>query len=184
MLSSLICLLFSVCVFAQPQVKSNTPVDIDAYMKGQNNKISGKDFPSFSVTLPDATTFSNADLSNHIVFVNFWFEACAPCMSEMKGLNELYIKLADNPNFKFVSFSFDPEPVIRKKVAELNIKYKVIHLDRNECYRLNFGSGFPSSFILDKTGKISYFKMGGQIDEEKSTQFIMNEIYPKITKML
>ena len=184
MLSSLICLLFSVGVFAQPQIKSNTPVDIDAFLKEQNAKVAGKNFPSFSVTLPDATTLSNADLSNHIVFVNFWFEACSPCMKEMDGLNQLYNKLANNPNFKFISFSFDPESVIQKKVEELNIKYKVIHLDRAECYRLNFGRGFPASFILDKTGKINFFKMGGEIDSEKSTEFIMNQIYPKISKML
>jgi peroxiredoxin len=181
---SLAALILSVSIFAQQPAKPKIPVDIDALLKEQNEKVSGKEFPKFSIKTPDASVFSNTDLSNKIVFVNFWFEACAPCMKEMDGLHELYRKLAGNPDFTFVSFSVDPESVIQKKVKELTIPYKVIHLEREECYRLNFGSAFPSSFILDKKGMIKYFKMGGEVDKEKSTKFIMTEIYPKIMSLL
>lgn len=181
---SMLCLLLTVFISGQPVEKGNVPTSFEAFQKMQNEKFAGKEYPRFFIKLPDASSFSNTDLTDHTVFINFWFEACAPCMAEMEGLNELYAKLAGNPNFKFVSFSFDPDSTIQRLVEQLNIKYKVIHLDKAECYRLNFQSGFPSSFILDKKGKISYYKMGGVLDKEKATKAIMTEIYPKITALL
>ncbi len=183
-LLSIVCFFISVNIFAQPSRTINTNVDIDVFTKELNEKIYNKEFPAFSIKQRDDSVFSNANLSNKIVFVNFWFEACKPCMKEMDGLNELYAKLSGNPDFMFVSFTFDPDSTIQKQINLHNIKYKVHHINTVDCTRLNFSSGFPSSFILDRKGIIKYFKAGGQIDNEKSTQFIMNEIYPEIIKIL
>lgn len=63
-------------------------------------------------------------------------------------------------------------------------KYKIVHTEKTECYRLNFNNGFPTSFIIDKKGKIVYSKLGGQIDKAKASQEILSEVYPKILEHL
>ncbi|MFZ4058624.1 MAG: hypothetical protein ACOYKE_10820, partial [Ferruginibacter sp.] len=73
---------------------------------------------------------------------------------------------------------------IQKLVKKYNIKYKVFHIDRAECYRLNFKNGFPTSFVLDKKGIIKFAKTGGQTVEEKATAEIMTSMYAKINDQL
>jgi cytochrome c biogenesis protein CcmG, thiol:disulfide interchange protein DsbE len=123
---------------------------------------------------------SSADLKGKIVFINFWFEGCPPCRAEMEGFNKMYDKLKDNKDFIFLSISFDSESEITRFKYENKIEYNIFHIDRSECYRLNFNKGFPTSFILDKTGRIKYCKIGGVTDSKKATKMVMEEIYPKI----
>ena len=55
-------------------------------------------------TLPFSYTdrgeiIDNNYLKGKTVFINFWFEACAPCIAEFEAFNEMYTKLKGNPNF-------------------------------------------------------------------------------------
>jgi cytochrome c biogenesis protein CcmG/thiol:disulfide interchange protein DsbE len=140
----------------------------------------GKQFGQFKIKTSDKTLFSNSNLADKVVFVNFWFESCVPCISELAGFNKLFDTLKDNKNFMFISFTFDPDSSIQKLKNKYHIKYKVFHIDRAECYRLNFNMGFPTNFILDRKAVIKYSTVGGQVDIEKSTEDVMTKIYPKI----
>ena len=170
--------------FSQDTTKVKKEFDYDAYLKNQREKYIGVQYPAFYVKTSDGYIFSNADLANKVVFINFWFENCAPCSAEIDGFNEMFAKLKDKSNFLFVSFTFDPDSTIKKLIAKYNIEYKVIHLDRPACYRLNFNNGFPTSFILDNKGIIRFFKAGGEIDKIKATEAVLTEIYPQILALL
>ena len=84
----------------------------------------------------------------------------------------------------FISFTFDPDSTIQKLKTRYNTKYKVFHLNRPECYRLNFNIGFPTSFVLNKKGIVTYSKCGGHIDVETASKDVMTIIYPKILEQL
>jgi len=170
--------------FSQDTTKVKKEFDYDSFLKSQRDKYMGIQYPAFNVKTSDSSIFSNADLANKVIFINFWFESCAPCIAEIDGFNEMFAKLKDKSNFLFISFTFDPDSTIKKLIAKYNIEYKVIHIDRAECYRLNFKNGFPSSFILDKKGIIKYFKAGGEIDKIKATKAVLTEIYPQILALL
>lgn len=170
--------------FSQDTSKVKKEFDYEAFLKSQRKKYFGVQYPEFKVKTAESSVFSNADLVNKIIFINFWFESCAPCIAEIDGFNEMFAKLKGNSNFLFVSFTFDPDSTIRKLVTKYNIEYKVVHIDKTECYRLNFKNGFPSSFILDKKGIIRYFKTAGEIDKEKATKAVLTEIYPNILALL
>ena len=147
------------------------------------SKYIGKQFSIFEFK-NNGKTLSNADLKGKIVFINFWFAGCPPCRAEMQGFNKMYDKLKENKDFIFVSISFDPESEIMKFKEENKIDYDVYHIERKECYRLNFNNGFPTSFILDKNGIIKFCKLGGSPDLEKATKMVVKEIYPKILNEL
>ena len=166
------------------QVYGQDSLDFASYPKFQNVKCIGKDFPVFKVKNSDSTYLSNLDFANHIVFINFWFEQCAPCIAELEGLNKMFDSLKDKKDFLFVSFTFDDQETINRTRKKFNIKYKVVHIDKTECYRLNCNNGFPTSFIIDKKTKIVYSISGAQIDQTKASQEILSEIYPKILARL
>lgn len=177
-------LSFGLKAFSQDTTKVKKIFDYEEFLKSQSKKYFGVQYPEFKVKTSELSVFSNAGLANKIIFINFWFESCAPCIAEIDGFNEMFAKLKGNSNFLFVSFTFDPDSTIKKLIAKYNIEYKVVHMDKAASYRLNFKNGFPSSFILDKNGRIRYFKSGGEIDKARATKAVLTEIYPQILALL
>jgi hypothetical protein len=108
-------------------------------------------------------------------------------MAEMHGLNRMFEKLKDKKDFEFISFTYEPESVIKEIILKYNIKYKVIHIDKTECYRLNFNNGYPTSLILDKDCRIKFIKVGGAINEDGDDiagAQVMEILLPKILDQL
>src|SRR5215217_6848446 len=66
----------------------------------------GKPFPAF-VIYDGRTRITNDSLKGKIVFINFWFAHCGPCIAEFKGLDSLYQQLKENTAFQFISFTFE-----------------------------------------------------------------------------
>jgi len=178
--------LLFICYNASAQ-NAGTAKKVDsyeAYMDSISNLVVGKKFPDFLAEFKDVPIKSNKDLENKVVFVNFWFANCMPCMAEMKGLNELYEKLKANPDFLFFSISFDPDTIVQKVTERFAIRYPVTRMSRDETKRLNFQNGYPTSFILDRKGIIRFFKLGGDIDEDNASDDVLKYIYPKIMEQL
>ena len=97
-----VCLLISHLASAQDSLQIPKFNNYDEYIEYQSAKISGKKFPEFNISsTAGQRSFSNNDLANKVVFVNFWFTNCPPCMAEMKALNQLYDTLKGNRDFVF-----------------------------------------------------------------------------------
>jgi hypothetical protein len=79
----------------------------------------------------------------------------------------LYDKYKDNPEFQFISITSDPYDQAMLTVKEKDIPYWVCPALREECGRLNLDNGFPTNIIVDKSGKIAFFKTGGSLEESK-----------------
>jgi len=139
----------------------------------------GKPFPLFYVKTGNVT-WTNDSLKGKVVFINFWFENCPPCVAEIQPLNELYFRLRDSSNVAFLSFSFESQEKLKLIKAKYNIPYTVATISHQECYRLNQDHGFPTTIILDKNGIIKYLKGGGYTDKEKVQQFLNEDVYNKI----
>jgi cytochrome oxidase Cu insertion factor (SCO1/SenC/PrrC family) len=147
-------------------------------------KFLGKQFPDFTLEMPDSQTFTNKDFSNKVVFINFWAEFCSPCIAETEGLKQLYSKLNKYPDFLFVSFSCDPDSTIHRLIKKYGINFKVYHLDKNEYSRLNFNNGIPTSIILNRNGIIKFFITGGTDEKDLATKYVMIIIYPQALQLI
>ena len=133
----------------------------------------GKEFCDFESDALDGKVISKKDLKGKITFINLWFETCSPCIAEMGNLIELYSKLKDNKDFQFFSFTIDAFEIAKKAVEKYNIPYIVCPVSREDAYRMNLNTGFPTKIILDKEGKIVFFNSGS-----------INEIEGLIKQML
>lgn len=158
-------------------------INYDSLMNAKQTEAIGKPFPLFNASFQNHL-FSNQNLKGKIVFINFWFAECAPCIAEMDALNELFEKLKLNKDVEFISFTYETPATIKKLKTKYKIKYKVFSLTLQDCYRLNQNNGFPTSIILDKTGTIRFLKNGNVIDKALARKIVFNEYYPRLLSEL
>jgi peroxiredoxin len=118
----------------------------------------GTSYPNFTATTLDRKTISEKQLIGKVSLINFWFETCSPCVKEFGTLSNLFHKFKGNSSFQFISFTFDQEEDVKATLQKFNIPYDVSSITHEECYRLNFGNGFPTTFIIDQSGKIVFIK--------------------------
>ena len=141
-------LLVSQISFSQDVPDSVRSAFYTKYMDSVAAQMSGKKFPAFSVNKRAVPVTSDKDLQNKVVYVNFWFAACSPCIAEMKALNRLYETLKSNRDFVFLFITFDPQSTVETVVKTYGVQYPIISVSQAETKRLNFQSGYPTSFIL------------------------------------
>ena len=155
----------------------------DTY-KINENYVIGKEFSIFETISLNSDTISSNDLTEKVVFINFWFESCAPCIAELDALSDLYSKYKNNISFQFLSFSIDNVEIAKKAVSKNNIYYTVCPISRELAYKLNFNCGFPTNIIINKEGKIVYFKSGGFTEKEKIDKDFakIDEVIAKLLK--
>ena len=145
----------------------------------------GKTYKNFDKKSLTGKRYFKKELAGKVILINCWFEACSPCVAEFDALNHLYKRYKTNKKFQFVSFTTD-SPAEAKIVAQkYNLQFPIICVSENECYRLNYKSGFPTSIIIDTTYKIASIKMGGSIDKQiiaddiKSIEFEIDKLLSK-----
>lgn len=114
--------------------------------------------------------------------INFWFEGCHPCLAEFGALNELAETLKGNPDFEFISFTWDNAETIKRVQEKYRLKFKVYY--SKECSKLNRRFGYPTTMILDREGIIKYLVSWGTTDPLKAREFVMNTLLPEIQKEL
>ena len=129
-------------------------------------------YPDFVAISLSGDTITRSQLEGKVTLINFWFENCAPCIEEFPDLSELYSKFKDNPDFLFVSFTRDPIEDALVCAYKYELPYKVYPI-MDECMRLSFEAGFPTTIILDPYGMVKYYKMG-HIRMEESEELIKN----------
>ncbi len=164
-------------VLGQSSVPSD--LNIDSLLTARQTAPLGKLFLSFTVT-SGGNTFSNKLFKGKIVLINFWFEGCHPCIAEMEALGELQERLKDNKDFLFISFTWDNSEAIKRVKEKYGITFPGVETTDEECHKLNFGNGYPTNIIVDKTGTIKYLHSGGSTDKKEAREFIMTTLLQKL----
>lgn len=127
-----------------------------------------------SYIILEDTNLSNFINNNNKTLVIFWATWCSYCVDESNDLNEY---IASNPSNSVVIVSHDNNKDDLKNYLEKNGYNWFVLFDNEKKIResLDPGStGIPSSYLLDKNGKIINFHKG-KLTTKKFTNFF-NEI--------
>ncbi len=134
-------------------VKSYIPVYKQVEAKAKQFSITSVDF-----TLPYVTkdSLSISNLKGNVVLIDFWINNCSPCIQIIPALHSFQNEFG-NASFKLVSVnSYDDIEDIKSFLkSKPLINYPVLYGGSKvaENYGIN---GFPTIFLLNKSGKIIY----------------------------
>lgn len=146
------------------------------------NDIRGKSMPDFIVMDRDEHTFSNRDFNSKITFINFWFEACAPCHAEFQALEKFYNKNKNRKNFQFISITYESDSVIKEVREKYKLSYPIYRMSYDSCRKVKFNLGYPANLIIDKTGAIVYSVAGGPVNPDEADKFINHFVQGELDK--
>jgi thiol-disulfide isomerase/thioredoxin len=97
-----------------------------------------------------------AESLGRVTLVNFWATWCPPCVHEIPSMNRLAAAY-DEREFAIVSINFREEPEhILQFMREVEVDFPVLMDEDGQVSREWGVFAFPSSFILDRQGRIRY----------------------------
>lgn len=142
----------------------------------------GKDFAASNFTTIDNEEINEGDLRGKVVFLNFWYKKCPPCIAEMEGLQELHKKYASDKSV-FLMVTWENAEIIQAIQHEYDLSYKMVSVDKDSISKWGI-RGFPSSIVLNSSGTVVYARVGAQDIVEKATEEVMKKFGPVIAQQL
>jgi peroxiredoxin len=115
----------------------------------------GQRAPDFTTQLLDGQTVSLSDYRGQPVLVNFWATWCGPCREEMPDFQTVYAAYRADGFVVLAVNAMESKSDVAAFVQKLGITYPVA-LDESGTINRDLYNrvGYPTSFLLDKTGVI------------------------------
>jgi thiol-disulfide isomerase/thioredoxin len=144
----------------------------------------GKEYFNYVIHTSKTDSITSKALLGKVTFINFWFEACKPCMAEMDALIELYNEFKDSSKFQMVTFTTDHDTLIQKNLKKYHIPFQVYNLAWQDCEVMNFGLGFPCSILLDEKKTVINMTSGGSTNKTEARENLRKEFVELIKEKL
>ncbi len=155
--------------YQQPSKEENLPLE-----KGQ--KVF--DFKGEYLT-ENKNEFKLENFSDNVIILDFWYMTCPPCIKSIPQLNNIYKKY-ESKGVKFFGLNdIDTDSISRTKLIPFRkkkeIKYPIVLIDRSISEKHKV-IGYPTFYIINKSGEIEYSKLGYSENLEKEVDSVLNTI--------
>ena len=134
----------------------------------------GKQFPNLTVEQLNGEKLSFNDLMGKTVVVNWWSTNCSPCINEMPGFNKLVEQYKENPNVVFIAIADNKKEQITHFLE--NREFNYIQTLSNEDVLKMFGDTYPINIVIDSTGKIYNYSIGGHPDKYLEIEQVLKKL--------
>lgn len=117
--------------------------------------------PEFALPDLEGAVVKRSDLLGKVVILDFWATWCSPCRQEVPHFVELQSKYRDQ-GLAIVGLSLDAggATVVSPFVEEYNVNYMMLIANDEAAKAYGGITGIPTTFVIDKTGKIVKRFMG------------------------
>jgi peroxiredoxin len=119
-------------------------------------------------------------IKGKVIFLNFWATWCGPCKEEMPSMEYLYQQFKEK-DFIFLTISVDYEG--KKRVKEFIEKerytFPVLIDPKCETFDLYKVKGIPTTFMIDKKGRIVGKAIGPRNWKSPEVVSLLNQLIEK-----
>lgn len=127
----------------------------------------GQPAPDFTLTDLEGKSFSLTSLKGNYVLIDFWASWCKPCRQENPNVVATYKKFKGKP-FKIIGVSLDrSEEPWREAIKADGLSWSHVWDKEGKVANDYAVEGIPSTFLLDKEGKIIAKNLRGGALENK-----------------
>ena len=132
----------------------------------------GEKAPAFSLSNAEGKTVSLADLKGKVIVLNFWATWCPPCRAEIPDFIKVY-KQYRAKGVEIIGVSLDHKgwDVVRPFIKSNNINYPVLLGDQKIAQAYGNINSIPTTFIIDKSGKIVDQQVGAMSEKDLVSKF-------------
>lgn len=133
--------------------------------------------PNWSLTSLNGKTVELSDYKGKLVLIDFFYKSCYPCMLALPALQELHEKYKDQG---LEVIGIDPydtkeEDDIDKFLAKRGISYTVLLDGKKDVAKDYRVSGYPTMYLIDKSGKIILSQVGYRKGFETELEEVIKE---------
>ncbi|MGD8428604.1 MAG: TlpA disulfide reductase family protein [Balneolaceae bacterium] len=159
------------------RIRATRPVQrLDPYsapLYKSQNPVQATDF---KVSLLNGDSFSLSSHREKAVLMNIWATWCAPCREETPEFVNLYNKYNDD-GLVILGVSIDKQgkSVVRPFMEKYKVNYPIVIDDGTIMDKYGPTMGIPTTYLIDKEGKLQYFAVGA---------LTQKELEPRIKKLL
>jgi len=154
------------------EITNKVSDDIKLFKVDKVEKSSGKKVAPDIFWTDNGKQTSMGSFKGNVVLVNLWATWCGPCIKEMPDLSKISEELSDK-NFKMIGLNvFQQEG--SKKVEDFlktnPVSYTILDANKEVVDAFSEADGknieaVPTTFIVDKNGKIAETIIGGRSKE-------------------
>lgn len=137
----------------------------------ERTAISSLDFPLKGIA--NATDINLKDKKGQVIFVNYWATWCPPCVGEMPSIQSLYNDYKDK--IVFVFLTSEDKVKVDNFYTKNNYNLPTYNMLANPSPEINTKS-LPTTFIIDKNGKIALKEVGGANWNSASTRKLLDNL--------
>ncbi|HEX2852709.1 MAG TPA: TlpA disulfide reductase family protein [Opitutaceae bacterium] len=119
--------------------------------------------PAWTLKDLDGKAVSFEQFKGKVVVIDFWATWCGPCRMEIPGYVELQKKYAKD-GLVIIGISLDEKgpKVVKDFAAKLGVSYQMVMADNKIVEAFGGIEAIPTTFIIDRTGKIRDRKVGAE----------------------
>ena len=132
----------------------------------------GEAAPALELERLEGGTLALEDLRGKVVLLNIWATWCAPCRAEMPAMQRVYEDLRED-GLEIVAVAVDDVPgtrqpdgrtegIVSQFVEEYGLTFPILLDPTGGTERLYGVTGLPTTFLIDREGRIRAREMGGR----------------------
>jgi len=130
-------------------------------------KVDGVKPPPLALKDISGKTHDLKSYRGKVVLVNFWATWCPPCREEMPSMQRLKEKMAGRDFVMLGINSAEPPDEVGRFLELIKVDFPILYDPKGHITKRWKVYGLPTSFLVDKEGKVRYTLTGTKEWDEK-----------------